>query len=1434
MTTNQFINIVKTVVAPPVDYLLQSLVLATKNADPDVHAAFFDDSAADAPYLTHGRADVDPSLREFAVKYLSLVMATNSAYGFDAAIQNVNPDLIDNWFLRNGNTVGQNMFFDYMLQPERLGAYFQNPQATAAALAAEIGNEAFLNGLLVECDTIGSLFPARNSLLLLRELDQDGPHFKQVLQAWVTNKRWSDLEGYDTFSWLAPIAPSFKQDGPAYQQIHQIVSAACTASEQYAYTEPYMVGNAHIGVHYEYNHFLRTTYGSKVAAWLGNTNGPTKYGLRSGAALSNIVVVQTDQSGCVVAGTPIRMADGSVKAVEHIQEGDRVLAGGGAVSVCSSELVVNQHLTHLYSLNDDAPCMSLEHAVMTQRGWCSVAPMVSMEFTPHHAVRQLAVGDVVWKLRDTADGEVAYDKVVVERINIAQYAPGEAPVGFDLHFRSGQPSYHANGYCCLVSYPEITAQRITSNVLSDMTQAERVHFAEQLEGISPLLGKALGVPLLDVVKSALEQPLAVASRARHANAQGRKRHHLRGAANLVLPALQVRHDAAAPAPSAAMSTLALMHGSLFIDGAPVATHCEDNHVFWHRSMPDGASEYGAVRMAAHGLYGQGVVQQDGRVTPFSTDGMFHYHATLASQPNGFDFELGFVLDANSAQHATANLIDTADASRDADLKRYARIVMSQVVGKQSLTVLHAQITFDPNYCSLGASPWISAELDFTMNYSAFSGSVYAYDAAQPGYRGAAEPVTGTITEQPALAAMQRLLTQVQRNAQADLRFLDTAAPAGSVPAAVAPALALATAIAPNVSLLFDSTPPDAGNLHALSFGKLKSLMLHGLYAQGAEYAKWFGEADPVVGPGAALTPQEAKLGDEADIKDFLVNRFAIGYLTQALSTSTEDNIKQKFAAIPDAGVKLSYFWKGDGTTSFAKDKGYNEATAALMDSSFVEIASANPELAPFFSDDPVGSARALYDYCVVPVTLNGLAFQNELAGQTRLTYLCNMLHALDPIARIEQTNGKAVSYATSLYQRVLEVRLNEVIRTATVADQKDLVAFLTAYYQQYFDSLVQGDKWDASIRAEALKELQALMTQFGVDSTTAVVEQMQSFIADSVAILVTGVPDALRTVTPAQAGKPVASRIRDWANSTELAERNPRLVPFLAKGANLLRVGLSLGLYGFGMAQSIKALMDWDKLSPQAKAQAIVAIVDIAVSMFNDFATIMAARAMAAPGATVAETLTGNSVALQRMDSSLKTPLLDGVIHDAGELTDVESPALSVWGRVGAADAAQGLEALAAAESRWTAIARVAGAFAKGMAIIGMAAACVGAGFQIANDFATGQPVVVQVFDILSEVANGVALAAEIAGLAFQTLDFIPVVGVVAAVVGILISFILSFIHRTPPPTPQETFVDEHCKPFLDGLAMPPQAWIDAQNKLQQHVGAALARRSLLASLALR
>lgn len=390
----------------------------------------------------------------------------------------------------------------------------------------------FLSGFMIEASKLGSKYPAYCLTIILRER-LSPEEFKQLQHEWSLNdtKNFGNLYNLyihacckDQVPFLNEVLHLFVQNSNAYKAVFPSIRNAINKSRK---TEKVLPNYAGGFPTVETNYY----FGEAAAQWVHTAC--KQYGVYSGHGPNNhdgphFSVPPFSGGGCITAATGVLVLDGNdVKEVPiaETKEGQTVLTARGAAER-TAELVVTHGNRFLYSFNEDKPFMSLEHTIMTQRGWASLDPQSSMEYTPHQEVHKLSVGDVVWKLKDTSitnlssSKKLEYDMIKVNRINIEKLDP-TCPL-FDLHLRGGHHSYFTNGYLCLVDYPEITMQRLASNY-SSMSVFEQHKMQKLLKENKGLLNKALGANLGEHISHAVGNAPVVAP-AHHTKANGTVKH----------------------------------------------------------------------------------------------------------------------------------------------------------------------------------------------------------------------------------------------------------------------------------------------------------------------------------------------------------------------------------------------------------------------------------------------------------------------------------------------------------------------------------------------------------------------------------------------------------------------------------------------------------------------------------------------------------------------------------------------------------------------------------------------------------------------------------------------------------------------------------------------------------------------------------------------
>lgn len=165
----------------------------------------------------------------------------------------------------------------------------------------------------------------------------------------------------------------------------------------------------------------------------------------------------SNYSSCFVGETRVRMADGSLRAIETIKVGDKVLGLEGRINTVLVVERVPLGWRKLYAFNSGKPFVTEEHPFMTRRGWRSIAPESTHEEIPDLIVEPLEVGDYLrlWATRTVSRGfgrgsltaavscAEELEEIALTDVQ-AHSAPAETPL-FNL-LLNGDHVYFANDY----------------------------------------------------------------------------------------------------------------------------------------------------------------------------------------------------------------------------------------------------------------------------------------------------------------------------------------------------------------------------------------------------------------------------------------------------------------------------------------------------------------------------------------------------------------------------------------------------------------------------------------------------------------------------------------------------------------------------------------------------------------------------------------------------------------------------------------------------------------------------------------------------------------------------------------------------------------------------------------------------------------------------
>lgn len=500
MNLNEFLNFIsRSVEINDQDcfecYKEREIVNLLKTSDEYTRQCFYQSTQADS----HGfSSDIVTAFAELAIKYVCYGLSLTTSHGFCNAVQNCNYQLIGNWFKAHSD-LGIDFLAAYLKynHMEPIDTEFQN------ALFQTLISTAFITGEWVRNVNVS---PDHAKVLLAVVRRYIPQKYDDVIQVWEKFFPSDTLEQLKQYKWFG----KYEFIDTLYEyHLKESIRSAVEVKSNFKDSEKtgrmYWTGAGNYGyieyiTHHEYD------YGAAVAEWL-DSGRPAKYGLRSSGNPSIHVDEQrsrwvdtTSQSGCVSPDTCILMADGGEKKICEMQPGDKVLSEGKTISVCSDELIYNNDIAGMYGFNEWMPFLSFEHAIMTQRGWCSLNPALSNEINPHFHVKMLEAGDKVERLSRNQEGSFSVVQITIENINIKRAEKGRHFEGYDLHFREGKNSYYANGFLCLLNYPEITIKRIMDN-LRHLAEGDRVRFLRMVQENRLLFEQVFGkIPIYQFTK----------------------------------------------------------------------------------------------------------------------------------------------------------------------------------------------------------------------------------------------------------------------------------------------------------------------------------------------------------------------------------------------------------------------------------------------------------------------------------------------------------------------------------------------------------------------------------------------------------------------------------------------------------------------------------------------------------------------------------------------------------------------------------------------------------------------------------------------------------------------------------------------------------------------------------------------------------------------
>ncbi len=1117
-----------------------------------------------------------------------------------------------------------------------------------------------------------------------------------------------------------------------------------------------------------------------------------KYNLKSSNAPKNefIKTKINNESGCVLGSTQILMADGSSKRIEEIKAGDLVFSIGGNVSIMSEEIIVNPHVREFYSVNEDEPFMSLEHAVLTQSGWKCMNPEVAKALNPDIDVSLLQEGDVICKVKgyDPLTKTIEYKNIEVKRINIKEK---KDVISYDLHFSDGYKSYHANQYCCMLNYPEITAKSIKKNLLGIKDTKEISVLKERIENMTPELNKMFGSSSVQYVKSMLDRPTIEVKPG--TNKLITKHWRERSFIFNRLDFDDNQHD---------IESISIIKGNIFAghSDSRIEGFADEVRFFGEEGAfcftKDNSRYY--LKLLHDGLMAKGVVLKNGKIRTFTALSEMVY--TLSYQKNGETltlpayFKTWFEKDERKNYYPASGIFMTGSLSDEPiSLGRLRKETVD------NLNVLAVELLVDNQQYELlkefDCFFFNRFDLYFSMDYSSLNG-IAQRDEDKTDYK-----ITGTYKDSLELQKIENSIIPFLMKKRPEAESLYSVS--DNILSEEMKLLRKADDL--NINDLFCiSQPEDIKVIHDLNFNKIKDMMLYVIPQDWRDLIK---QPIPSVGEYGDLTEEERdKAVNDPEINKFLIDNFGKGYFTTALSQNMEQPIADKFKKFDRYEEKLDYYWKGiDKATCFSGNPTYSKLTNTSYLNSYLEFV---PRLRDYKRDNPKKWARELYQYVTADRILFMLAFETSTTDKSKLHHIVTMLDVLDNGLNVElpsiDDRPSKTSYANALYYKVMNYSLAYECKDVYALSEgmyteTELTQVIENYFREYYLSLINGTdfcgmNWNEELRKELLRELEEYTREFEIRSVEAYINHISSFITDFSILL-------------------LKSKDLKISKLQQLSKNYPKI----AKGFSWIIETIYYGAFALSI---FKVVSGFDDLKPADWAEISISSINVIARGFNSFAVWKAGKAVLNPQSSLPEMM---DAAKNLGNAAGKIDIIE---IGAKEVGDTKEFVTAVGENAGKNLADEAGEGVAKLTSKWSKIAKVSSKIVKVVTVIALAAATAFAVWQTVHDFQNGESTAIKTLQIIQTVSTGLIFLIE-AGTGIATFfgmtvcSAIPIVGVAIMVVGLIVSIVLMFLPRKKEATEAEKFVDEHCKDFLNSLPLPDEEWLKSQKNMDDHLNSA-------------
>lgn len=1306
---------------------------------------------------------------DFANHYIFRTAALVSKNNLNSVIKSTDnlDTYLKKWYADNNGTVGR------ALVGESLKVYmpeaFFDPQSTANQLYDELIKPKCYIGLFNynQASEKHMLFPLICGMMYC--LNQE--IYEKLINCWTSTDLKELVESAAAYSWTSILKGSLNPDSTIFKDFEDAVREAVgTEIHIETRTESKVVDVSPTGSpiteRYQVDIFRQST---TVYNWMVSVSGCEDYlsGKEPDYQERQYKRPAPAPSGCVLANTRIFMKDGSLKPITDIECYDRIINAQGMESICSGEIVENNHVDFLYSINDDEPFMSLDHLIFTASGYKCIDTKTALELNPGLRIAQLKVGDVVLKY---INGQIV--PVTVRQINCKA---GNTALCADIHVSDGLKSYITeNGYICYANYPEITGQSVmkaVSPVLEDFRffLKENRNTLEQSFGrhaysyISQLAEKGDG----PVTLQSMQPDYAVIASIEYTDYK----------IHSELPV--------------GFNRMSIIRGFAFFDDEqiPVPLYINDGEVYWKHS---GVTGY--VKLYHDGFMIKGHVVKDGKKIDFSgTTSVFFdmkFKDDITDDVMDFGrFEFGFEKKDINGQ----NSLEPMGKWYMSYVDQHGKICEDVVSATGNLSApvyyaidhtthqLYASVQFPEGiaaiqYKELRDSQCTNVKLTFSTLFDSISGNGFKYDESTTTEEKLVNigQITGLLEKKT--VQHRKKLVSVLGNYLKNCPNEESGLTADECKGV----REMYTETVEDLIRL--PVPSNMAEIHSQSFNRVLNMAVYAAYEFDDESKDLLGIPKPTVGDvSGAITDKQKDIAKEKS--DFLINKFISAYLSfayikQGKSPDCNEDLKQMIKPLLDIDYsyeKVYYYMNGNGKKCMPSQMDYSEVTNTAYQTAYKNNVIG---LDYFYNDGCEEWANKLYNRLNHLETLIGLVNMQVLEPENaQLTHYYSMLDVLDSSKRLPLVEAAAndeaekYSYATVLRKQVIDASFISSYNRLKMpnASHKDAVEtfeqIVSEFFKKYTKAINDGtfQSWDEGTLEEAREELREMAESYGFLNIEAMVAGITTVAADIAGIIL----------------------------SMSDPELSVRVYKFFKERPRVTSVIAGV-CYAFGIAAIGLGFNMLDEMTPLEKSEFALSIADVGINLIKDGSGYLTFRTFKTGLGNLSQ---ADADAISRLS---KVDFLEKLCKNKGV-----SQSLVDLGITGVNRASKSSEF-------WGKVFRVSAKVAKGFMFVTVAVSLGVTGYQLSEDIANGEDPGIIALDSLMLLADGVFLFTEtVSCLSASVCAVVPIVGIVAAAVGIVLAIVSIFVKRKPPKSPIEIFVDDRLTGFVKGLEMPPAEWLN-------------------------